>query len=81
MQILVDMILSYATVKCCVIFPCRDFETQDVAAQCGWSSTVATSEIVDDVHDLILAKKRIAKTQEISRDGIGFIIYKQLGLK
>ena len=45
---------------------------------------MSTPEVVDHVHDLILADRRIsartiAGTLEISRDSIWFMIHEQLG--
>lgn len=77
---------SYSTVKkWCANFQRGDFETQD-AARSGRPSTVSSPEIVDHVHDLILADrrisaKRIAETLHISRERVGFIIHEQLGMQ
>ena len=72
MQTLSDKCPSYSTVKkWCANFQGGDFETDD-AARSGRPSTVSTPEVVDHVHDLILADRRIsaktiAETLEISR--------------
>uniref|UniRef100_A0A8D0DII8 Mos1 transposase HTH domain-containing protein n=1 Tax=Salvator merianae TaxID=96440 RepID=A0A8D0DII8_SALMN len=86
MQTLSDKCPSYSTVKKrCASFQCGDFETED-AARSGRPSTVSTPEIVDHVHDLILADqqisaKRIAETLQISRERVGFIIHEQQGMQ
>ena len=63
MQTLSDKCPSYSTVKkWCANFQGGDFEIDD-AARSGRPSTVSTPEVVDHVHDLILADQRIsAKT-------------------
>ncbi len=86
MQTLVDKCPSYSTLKkSCGNFQRGDFETED-AARSGRPSTVSTPEIVDRVHDLILADRRIlaksiAETLKISREHIRFIIHEHLGMQ
>ena len=51
---------SYATVKNWVAqFKCGDFSACDVPRP-GWSTTVSTPEIVDQIHELILEERRIS---------------------
>ncbi|XP_042310079.1 uncharacterized protein LOC121923591 [Sceloporus undulatus] len=86
MQTLSDKCPSYSTVKkWCANFQQGDFETED-AARSGRPSTVSTPEMVERVHDLILADQRIsaktiAETLDISRERIGFIIHEQLSMQ
>ena len=80
------VILNCEEVGCQLFqFQRGDFETDD-AARSGRPSTVSTPKVVDHVHDLVLADRRIsaktiAETLEISREHIGFIIHEQLGMQ
>lgn len=85
-QTLGDKSPSFTTVKkWCANFQRGDFETHDEVGV-KKPSIVSSPEIVDNVHDLILADRRIsteriAEALEIPREGIEFIIHEQLGMR
>ena len=77
---------SYATVKNCVAqFKCGDFSTC-FAPRPGRHKTVTTTEIIDQIHELILedgriAAKPIAEQLGISRERVGSIIHEDLDMR
>jgi len=76
---------AYATVKNWVAqFKRGDFSTYD-APRPGRPITVTIPEIIDQIHELILEDRRIspksrAEQLGISRERVGFIIHKDLGM-
>ena len=77
---------SYATVKNWVAqFKHGDFSTCD-APRTGQPKTVATPEIIDQIHELILGDRRIsaksiAEQLGISRERVGSIIHEDLDMR
>jgi len=84
-ETLVEHAPSYATVKNWVAqFQCGDFSTFD-APRRGRPKTVTISEIIDQIHKLILEDRRIlaksiAEQLGISREQIGSIIHEGLDM-
>ena len=76
----------YATVKNWVAqFKCGDFSACD-APCCGRPKTVTTSEVIDQIHELILedhriSAKSIAEQLGISRELVGSIIHENLDMR
>ena len=77
---------SYVTVKNWVVqFKRGDFSTCD-ATRHGWTKTVSTPEIIDQIHELILDDRRIsaksiAEQLVISREQVGSIIHNDLDMR
>jgi len=76
---------SYATVKSWVAQFKRDFSTCDVP-HLGRPKTVTTPEIIDQIHELILADcrilaKSVAEQLGISCEWVGFIIHEDLDMR
>jgi len=77
---------SYTTVKNWVAqFKRSDFSTCD-APRPGRPKTVTTTEIIDQIHELILEDRRIsaksiAEQQGISRERVGSIIHEDLDMR
>jgi len=77
---------SYATIKNRVAqFKCGDFSTSD-APHPGRPKTVTTPEIIDQIHELILADywisaKSIAEQLGISHEQVGSIIHEDLDMR
>ena len=76
---------SYATIKNCVAqFKLGDFSTSDVPCP-GRPKTVTTTEIIDQIHELIfedcrISAKSIAEQLSILRERVGSIIHKDLDM-
>ena len=89
-EILTDILgehaLSYATVKNWVAqFKRGDFSICD-APRPGRPKTVTTTEIIDQIHELILEERRIsaksiAEQLGISRERVGYIIHEDLDMR
>ena len=66
-------------------FNCGDFSTCD-APRPGRPKTVATPQIIDQIHELILEERRIsaksiAEQLGISRERVGSIIHEDLDMR
>jgi len=77
---------SYATVKNWVAqFKCGDFSTCE-APRPGRPKTVTTTQIIDQIHELILEERRISakpidEQLGISRELVGSIIHEDLDMR